>query len=301
MKLATISRGRSTGVAVIQGEAVVDLAELAKSGLAPQSVSPDMLGSMAIFLQQGRDVHAALAEAAHLAADNGVGVSAIADCTFAPPVPTPQKIIGVGMNYSDHCAEIGRPVPDSIQTFAMFANTLVGHKGEVILPRHSEKMDWEAELVIVIGKQGKYISEESAMSHIAGFTIGNDISARDFQFADKQTTRGKSGDTHSPLGPWIVTPDEIGDGTGLDISLSVNGVTKQSSNTDNLVFGPREIVAFLSGYFTMQPGDLIFTGTPGGVGLGRNPQEWLKPGDDIEISIAGIGTLQSTCRAETTA
>ena len=157
MKLATIKRGGSTGIAVVEGDAVIDLSDLVTSGLAPETMTPDMLGSMEMFLAQDSELHARTADAARQALARGHAVSDVADCIFAPPVLRPQKIIGVGMNYSDHCAEIGRPVPDSIQTFAMFANTLVGHLGDVILPRYSEQIDWEAELVIVIGKPGKYI------------------------------------------------------------------------------------------------------------------------------------------------
>jgi acylpyruvate hydrolase len=159
-------------------------------------------------------------------------------------------------------------------------------------------MDWEAELVVVIGKPGKYIPVADALGHVAGYTIGNDVSARDHQRADPQAMRAKSGDTHSPIGPWLVTADEIPDPSGLEIALSVNGVEKQRSNTAEMVFSVAEIVAFLSRYFTLKPGDLIFTGTPAGVGMGRKPPEWLRPGDRMDVSIERIGTLSNPCIGE---
>lgn len=217
---------------------------------------------------------------------------------LAPPVTKPQKIIGVGLNYRDHYEEIGREKPSEIQTFAMFANSLVGHREAIILPEKAQRIDWEAELVIVIGKSGKSIPRDEALDHVAGFTAGNDVSVREFQEADPRATRGKSGDTHSPLGPWIALRDELPDDSDLDITLTINGEMKQSSNTSARIFQTPEIVSFLSAYFTLQPGDLIFTGTPGGVGLSRTPQEWLKPGDEVVVSIEGIGSLSNTCALE---
>lgn len=239
--------------------------------------------------------HEAVAWAARERTDKAMALDQI---DYAPPVTRPEKIIGVGLNYRDHCDEIGRDHPSSIQTFGMFANTLVGHRSDIVLARKSKMMDWEAELVIVIGKPGKHIPESKAMEHVAGFAAGNDISARDFQKADPQAMRGKSGDTHSPLGPWIVTRDELPDDSDLDISLTLNGATKQHSNTGQRTFQTPEIVSFLSTFFTFRPGDLIYTGTPGGVGMGRDPQEWLQPGDEVAVTIEGIGTLSNRCVME---
>lgn len=280
---------------VVQGDSVVDLVAawttLKPSPAAPDSVEALLAGGPSV-LEHARKVAAGAVESApeHLIP--------LAGLRFAPPVTRPQKIIGVGLNYRDHCEEINRPIPTAIQTFGMFTNTLIGHNEPIELARKSEKMDWEAELVVVIGKPGKHIPLERAMDHVAGFTIGNDVSARDFQAADPQAMRGKSGDTHAPLGPWIVLRDELPDDSDLRITLTLNGEVKQDSNTGNRTFDTADIVSYLSGFFTLRPGDLIYTGTPGGVGMGRDPQEWLKPGDRIEISVGRIGVLANTCVME---
>jgi len=217
---------------------------------------------------------------------------------LACPVQRPEKILGIGLNYKDHCREMGSELPTTMRVFAMFANGLVGHRDAIELPKTSSKMDYEAELVVVIGKNTRYVSEDDALDHVAGFTIGNDISARDHQADDPLTMRGKCGDTHAPAGPWIVTRDELPDPSRLDIELKLNGRVMQSSNTEELIFTVPHIVSFLSRYYTLRPGDLIFTGTPPGVGSGRDPQVWLQPGDQMDVSIEGIGTLSNTCVAE---
>lgn len=214
------------------------------------------------------------------------------------PIRRPEKIIGVGLNYRDHCREIAREIPTEIRTFGMFPNALIGPGDTIQLPKTSTQIDWEAELVVVIGSRAKHLSVDRALDCVAGYTVGNDVSARDHQKADPQATRGKSGDTHAPIGPWVVTRDDIPDPSRLAIELKVNGVVKQSSNTSELVFSVAEIVAFLSRYFTLTPGDLIFTGTPAGVGMGRNPAEWLRHGDRVEVTIERIGTLTNTCADE---
>jgi 2-keto-4-pentenoate hydratase/2-oxohepta-3-ene-1,7-dioic acid hydratase in catechol pathway len=227
-------------------------------------------------------------------------IHALASARLKAPVMRPEKIFGIGQNYADHCREMGRPIPTELRIFAMFANALSGPGEEIVLPKTSTQMDWEAELVVVIGRRGKHISPEHALDYVAGYTCGNDISARDHQAKDPMVMRGKSGDTHAPLGPWIVTKDEIPDPGALRIGLTVNGVTKQDSTTAELVFSVQQIIAFLSHYYTLAPGDLIYTGTPHGVGLGRNPPEWLSPGDRVEVTIERIGSLANTCVAEPT-
>ncbi|MCR9220988.1 MAG: fumarylacetoacetate hydrolase family protein [Alphaproteobacteria bacterium] len=283
--------------AVVVGEAAVDLNDALSAFHRTTDAPPP--ASIEALLAGGADaLRAADDAAAWAAAERPDLTRPLADLAFAPPVTRPEKIIGVGLNYRDHCAEIGRDIPTGIQTFGMFANSLVGHGAPIRLNRESAMPDWEAELVIVIGTAGKHIPEARAMEHVAGFTIGNDVSARDFQKADPQAMRGKSGDANSPLGPWIVTRDELPDDSDLAISLSVNGETKQASNTRERVFQTPAIVSFLSRFFTLKPGDLIFTGTPGGVGMGRDPQEWLQPGDQVSITVAGIGVLSNPCERE---
>lgn len=296
MRLVTVEADGRYYPGAVEGDNIVDLAKAipALPGRASQVVE-----TVEALLALGSDGVELAAEAIRHALDAGRFIQPLSACRLAPPVRAPQKIIGVGMNYRDHCAELDRPIPTDIRTFGMFANTLVGHEAPVIMTRGSTQMDYEAELVIVIGRRGKHIPLAAALDHVGGYTVGNDVSARDFQLADPQAMRGKSGDTHSPIGPWIVTPDELPEGAnGLAIGLTVNGVEKQKSDTAQMVFGSAEIVSFLSGFFTLEPGDLIFTGTPGGVGLGRKPQAWLQAGDRMEVTIQGIGTLANTCVAE---
>ncbi len=296
MRLVTVEADGRYYPGVVNGDNVVDLTEAIR---ALPGRAPEAFGSLEALLAKGPEGVKLAGEAALHALRAGRSVQPLAACRLAPPVRAPQKIIGVGMNYRDHCAELDRPIPADIRTFGMFANTLVGHDAPVIMTRGSTQMDYEAELVIVIGRRGKHIPVAEALDHIGGYTVGNDVSARDFQLADPQAMRGKSGDTHSPIGPWIVTPDELPEGAkGLAIGLTVNGIEKQKSDTAQMVFGCAEIVSFLSGFFTLEPGDLIFTGTPAGVGLGRKPQAWLQVGDRMEVTIEGIGTLANTCVAE---
>lgn len=301
MRIATVRAGGECRPAIVCDDRAVDLvsatAALAAEGHALALPAPE---SVEALLTQGSGGLAQAARVCEWALGRaGAFGQPLSSVHFAPPVTRPQKIIGVGMNYRDHCAELGRPIPDDIRTFGMFANTLVGHEEPVVLARESRMMDYEAELVVVIGTPGKHIAREIALDHVAGYAIGNDVSARDFQLADPQAMRGKSGDTHSPIGPWIVTADELPAGAaGLDISLRVNGVEKQKSNTAEMVFGVAEIVSFLSGFFRLLPGDLIFTGTPAGVELGRKEPVWLKPGDRIDIAFQSLGRLSNTCVAE---
>jgi acylpyruvate hydrolase len=305
MKLATFSESNGhSRLGAVSGDRIVDLA-LADMSRASGSRSSELptgcFADMIAFLTAGNPALARARQLLEIFASAGAPADPVKDLatvTLRSPVERPEKIVGVGLNYRDHCREIGRDIPADIRTFGMFANSLVGNSAPVILPTSSQEMDWEAELVVVIGKPGKYIPVADALGHVAGYTIGNDVSARDHQRADPQAMRAKSGDTHSPIGPWLVTADEIPDPAGLEIALSVNGVEKQRSNTAEMVFSVAEIVAFLSRYFTLKPGDLIFTGTPAGVGMGRKPPEWLRPGDRMDVSIERIGTLSNPCIGE---
>lgn len=223
----------------------------------------------------------------------------LAEVRLGRPIRRPEKILGIGLNYRDHCIELKRDLPTSMRVFAMFDNGLIGPGEEIVLPHNSSEMDYEAELVAVIGRKARYVSPDEAQDYIVGFMVGNDISARDHQAKDPLTMRGKCGDTHAPIGPWIVTSDELTDPTNLDIELLLNGQVLQSSNSSEMVFSVADIVSFVSQYYTLKPGDIIFTGTPAGVGMGRTPPIWLQPGDRIDVTIAGIGTLTNTCVAET--
>jgi len=217
----------------------------------------------------------------------------ISRARFAPPIPNPGKIIAIGLNYRDHAAEQKAPLPQAPLIFAKFPTALIGHEDEIRLPDISQKVDVEAELCVVIGTTGRGFSESDAREAIAGFTVGNDVSARDLQFSDKQWVRGKSCDTFAPCGPFLVTPNEIGDPHNLAIKLELNGRLQQSSNTRQLVFNSYSLVAYISQAITLETGDLIYTGTPAGVGVFRDPPVFLKPGDQVEVSIENIGTLRN--------
>ena len=214
------------------------------------------------------------------------------------PIPSPPKIICIGLNYRDHAAEAKLPVPDVPTVFAKYANTVTGHMHPIVLPKNSLKPDYEAEFAVVIGKGGRHIPQDRWREHVFGYTIVNDVSARDFQLQTSQWTMGKTFDTFAPMGPAIVTADEIEDPHKLAISLTLNGELMQNSNTSELIFGVPQLIAFLSSVMTLQPGDIISTGTPAGVGFARKPPRWLKPGDEVAIEIQGIGRLVNPVIAE---
>jgi 2-keto-4-pentenoate hydratase/2-oxohepta-3-ene-1,7-dioic acid hydratase in catechol pathway len=217
---------------------------------------------------------------------------------LAAPVPRPPKIVCIGLNYSDHAAESNLPIPETPTVFAKFQTAVTGHRHPIVLPKNSVKPDYEAEFAVVIGQGGRHIPEERWREHVFGYTIANDVSARDFQMATTQWMIGKTFDTFAPIGPAIVTADEIEDPHNLDISLTISGEVLQSSNTRNLIFGVPKLIAFLSSVFTLQPGDIISTGTPAGVGFARKPPRWLKPGDEMTVRVEGIGELVNPVVAE---
>ena len=214
------------------------------------------------------------------------------------PIPKPPKIVCIGLNYREHAAEAKMALPEVPTVFAKFGNTVTGHLHPIVLPRNSVKPDYEAEFAVVIGKGGRHIPEARWREHVFGYTIVNDVSARDFQMATSQWTMGKTFDTFAPMGPVIVTADEIEDPHKLAISLTLNGELMQSSNTSNLIFGVPQLIAFLSSVMTLEPGDLISTGTPPGVGFARKPPRWLLPGDEVAVQVEGIGRLVNPVVAE---
>jgi 2-keto-4-pentenoate hydratase/2-oxohepta-3-ene-1,7-dioic acid hydratase in catechol pathway len=220
-------------------------------------------------------------------------------CThlFAP-VPRPGKIMAIGMNYADHVKEMGREPPTTQVWFSKATSAVNGPFDPIQIPKVSEAVDWEAEMVVVIGKRGRHVAKDKAREHIFGYACGNDVSARDWQNRTPQWILGKSFDTHAPFGPWITTPDEVGDPHTLGIRCIVNGETRQNSNTSNLVFNVWDQIAHLSQVMTLEPGDLIYTGTPGGVGMGMKPPVFLKPGDHVRVEIDKLGALDAVCEAE---
>ncbi|MFZ4452684.1 fumarylacetoacetate hydrolase family protein [Salibacterium aidingense] len=209
------------------------------------------------------------------------------------PVTNPSKIICVGHNYREHILEMGREIPTHPVVFAKFANAVIGPEDDIPYPEITEKLDYEAELAFVVGKKAKNVKEKDALDYVAGYTIVNDISARDLQKRTLQWLQGKSLDGSAPMGPWMVTKDEVKDPDNLDISLRVNGEERQRSNTESLVFNVSGLIAFLSEIMTLEPGDVICTGTPGGVGAARDPQVFLQDGDVVDIEVSDVGVLKN--------
>ena len=211
------------------------------------------------------------------------------------PILNPEKIIAVGLNYMDHAKESGMEPPKNPIFFSKYPSSIVGPGAAVVLPPSSvtSKVDYEVELAVVIGRAAKNVPEEEAMEYVFGYTIMNDVSARDLQFEDGQWVKGKALDTFAPLGPWVVTKDEIADPHDLRIVLALNGEVMQDSNTRNLIFKIPKLIAYFSRLFTLRPGDIISTGTPPGVGMARKPPRYLKPGDTMVAEIQGIGALEN--------
>lgn len=217
-----------------------------------------------------------------------------------PPVPPPEKIICIGLNYRDHAIETGAEIPSEPVVFSKFNTSLIGHGDSIKLPRVAHQVDYEAELVVVIGSIAKHVDEADASEHVFGYTCGHDVSARDWQKGRPggQWLLGKSFDTFAPLGPCLVTRDELPDPSDVRVRLHLNGETLQDSTTAQLIFGIPCLISHLSQIFTLRPGDLIFTGTPPGVGAARTPPKFLHPGDECRVEIEGIGTLTNACVQE---
>jgi acylpyruvate hydrolase len=225
-------------------------------------------------------------------------VYATDDISLLPPVVRPGKVICLGLNYRDHAAESGMTVPDYPVLFHKVAGSLIGHNQPIVVPRISSKIDYEGELAIIIGRRGKYIAEDEAYSYIAGYTVANDVSARDLQFRTSQWTTGKMLDTFGPLGPALVTQDEVPDPHTLSIKTILNGQVLQDGNTADMIFGVPFIVRYISEIVTLEPGDVILTGTPSGIGNTRSPQVFMQPGDTIEVEIEQLGKLTNPVAAE---
>lgn len=215
------------------------------------------------------------------------------DIVLKAPILHPQKLIGIGLNYRDHAEEAKIPIPKVPLLFGMYANAITGPDAPIVIPPATTQVDYEAEFAVVLGSRACRVSMDEALRYVAGYTIVNDVSARDLQFGDKQWTRGKSVDTFAPMGPCLVTRSELGSGDGLGIELRLNGVTLQKSNTRNLIFNVPALVSHISQTMTLEPGDVISTGTPSGVGYVRNPPIFLKHGDTVEIEVEGIGLLRN--------
>lgn len=281
MRLATLDTSRGPRAAAFIGKFYVDLNEA--DGSIPASVRQILEGGPQL-LKKCQD--AARGSTAKIDAGKA---------RLLAPILDPPKIVCLGLNYRDHAEESGAPIPKEPILFSKYATSIIGPEQPILLPPVSQEVDYEAELVIVVGKRGKNLKAASAQEHVAGYTVGHDVSARDWQLKKdgKQWMVGKTFDTFAPIGPHIVTADEVSDPHKLPIRLRLNGQTMQDSNTSQMIFGVGETLAYLSQVFTLEPGDLIFTGTPPGVGFARKPPVFLKSGDVAEVEIEGLGVLRN--------
>lgn len=288
MRLVTFARNGATrlGALVTRAErhTVVDLNQ------AEPRLPADMVG----FLEAG-DAARQLAERVVANAQADVD---LANVVLKAPVPRPGKIICIGLNYRDHAEETGQAIPEYPTVFSKYSTATIGPHEPIVLPRVSQKVDYEGELGVVIGRRGRYIPEAQALDYVAGYMAFHDVSARDFQMRTSQWTIGKTFDTFAPMGPALVTADEIRDPHTLDIRVWVSGDLVQSSNTRHLIFSVPQLIAYLSQVMTLEPGDVLATGTPGGVGVARTPPRFLKPGDEVRIEIEQVGTLINPVVAE---
>lgn len=212
------------------------------------------------------------------------------------PVPRPGKVICVGLNYRDHAAEVDMAPTSEPVLFAKFANSVIASGDTIVLPAESDQVDFEAELAVVIGRRARGVSEDGAMEYVAGYACANDVSARDLQFRTGQWLLGKAVDTFLPLGPWLVTPDEVGDPSQLEVSCTVNGRLMQHASTADMIFSIPQIVSYISQTITLEPGDVIATGTPPGVGFSRTPPVFLQDGDVVVVTVERVGTLKNSAR-----
>jgi 2-keto-4-pentenoate hydratase/2-oxohepta-3-ene-1,7-dioic acid hydratase in catechol pathway len=284
MKLATFTHGSTTRIGVVEGDEIVDLSVAA----------PSLPSEMCAFLAAGEDA----LSAARAAVKPGGARVPLGEVSLESPLLRPPKILAVGLNYADHVAEANLETPKFPMIFNKQSTSAHPPHAPFHLPRASKLLDYEGELAAVIGKRCRHVPADRASGVIAGYTIANDVSVRDWQLRVPTFTMGKSFDTHCPMGPWIVTADELGDPHDLDLQTFVNGEQRQSTNTKNLIFDCYALVEHLSTAFTLEPGDVISTGTCGGVGVAMKPPQFLKEGDVVKISISGIGEIENSVIAE---
>jgi acylpyruvate hydrolase len=312
MKLVTFAHRGVQRVGLLEGEDVIDVNRayaalliqrggLRAGAMADALVPAEMIG----ILEAEEGALAGIREATGYVRERlGAGeqaeglrragvVFSLSEVTLKAPVPRPGKLILLGLNYRDHAEETGQKIPEVPTLFAKYNNSVIGPGATILIPRATEQIDYEAEFAFVIGRRCHCIPRERALDYVAAYTIINDVSARDYQFVTSQWIVGKTFDTHCPMGPTLVFKDEIADPHDLDISLSIAGEVLQRSNTNQLIFKIPETVEYLSLVMTLEPGDVISTGTPSGVGFTRKPPRWLRPGETVRVDIAGLGVLEN--------
>jgi acylpyruvate hydrolase len=297
MRLVTFEIDGLQRLGAVVGERVIDLPEAAVS-LGIGSLPSEMLELLRLGDAGLETARATLAAAGD--GQRGIGQYAhdLAGVRLRAPIRVPGKIVCVGQNYRDHVLEQNAQMPERPILFAKFSTCIIGPDDEIIHPTTTTQLDYEVELVVVIGRAGKHISRERAYEHVAGYVAGQDVTARDLQRGDGQWVRGKAQDTTAPLGPYLVTRDEIPDPQALDIKLWVNGELRQDSNTRNLIFDVPHLISFISEGITLMPGDIIYTGTPPGVGAFRKPPVFLQPGDEVAIEIDRLGRMTNRVIAD---
>ncbi len=278
MKLATFTHAGTTRIGVVDGNDVVDLSAAAS----------DLPREMLAFLEAGDDAMLTAREAA-----TGGDRIPLVDVHLEAPIARPPKFLAVGLNYADHVAEAGLDTPEHPTIFNKQSTCVVGPTDPVHVPRASHVLDYEGELGVVIGRPGRHVSRDDAVDYIAGYVVVDDVTVRDWQFRTPTWTMGKSFDTHGPIGPWIVTTDELRDPHRLALRTYVNGELRQESNTKELIFDCFQLIEHFSTAFTLEPGDIISTGTPGGVGILHKPPKLLQAGDVVRIEIEGIGEIEN--------
>jgi 2-keto-4-pentenoate hydratase/2-oxohepta-3-ene-1,7-dioic acid hydratase in catechol pathway len=290
MKLVTFEQDGTTRIGALRTQdgrqMVVDL----------NRVQPRLPADMNQFLEGGAATQAQAEEV--LATVQAADELDVASVGLKSPIPRPGKIICVGLNYKDHAAEANLDIPEYPTIFSKYANTVIGPGQPIVIPKVTQQVDYEGELAFVIGQRARYVAQEEGLAYVAGYLPFNDVSARDFQMRTSQWTIGKTFDTFAPMGPALVTADEIPDPHNLDIRVTIGNEVLQASNTRHLIFSIPQLVAYLSQVMTLEPGDVVSTGTPSGVGFARKPPRFLRPGDVVQVEIEGLGTLANPVVAE---
>jgi 2-keto-4-pentenoate hydratase/2-oxohepta-3-ene-1,7-dioic acid hydratase in catechol pathway len=300
MKLVTYSFQGRVSPGMLLSDWVVDLPQACPSVFPPGPEPTDLLP----LLQAGAKARAAARHALTITEHRlALGLPpanchSLAEVELLAPVRRPGKVVCVGLNYRSHLAEIGEPPPSYPILFHKTATSIIGPGQAIVLPRVSRQVDYEGELAVVIGRKGKYIPEEEALSYVAGYTCANDVSAHDLEFRTSQWTSGKMLDTFCPLGPVLRTADEVPDPVLLRLRTRLNGLTVQEASTSDMIFSVPFLVSYVSSLATLEPGDVLLTGTPAGIGCNQSPQVFLQPGDEISVQIDGIGTLANPVVAE---